>query len=220
MLTSFLCKSKVAFCYLELLLIICNLLSGAAWFMWAASPYVGMLRVILVACYLRLLDLSEGLHVIWGLLIIVWVVCCLELLGLCEWLYIIWGCFIFFDWPVTWNSLTCLGGIILLGDGLFYLSGFLLELLHLIWSSLSYLELHHTCLIRVLLELVNVRGFVLSGASSYLSELPIIGADWFAWLHVIWSCFILSEWPTFPAGPLSVGTAWASVSHIQSTVFL
>lgn len=206
---------------MELLLIICNLLSAAAWFMWAALRYVGLLRLVLVACYLKLLDLSE-------------------------WLHVIWGCLLLCEWSVVWNCLVYVSGFILSGAALYSLFGLLLgaawfvwvalyywemvyfiwvvssylELLHLIWSSFSYLELLHICLICVLSELINLRGFVISGAASYLSEWPIFRADWFAWLPIIWSCFILSEWPTFPAGPVSIGTAWASISRIQSTVFL
>jgi hypothetical protein len=183
---------------MEPVLIICNLLSGAAWFMWAALRYVGLLRVILVACYLKLLDLSE-------------------------WLHVICGCLLMCEWSAGWSYLVCVSGFILCGAALYSLIGLLLgttwfvwvalyylemvyfiwvvssylELLHLIWSSSAYLELLHVCLICILSEMINLRGFVLSGAVSYLSEWPIMGADWFCvtscyldLFHIIWVAYI------------------------------
>jgi len=97
---------------------------------------VGLLRVILVACYLKLLDLSEWLHVIWGCLLLL---CEWSLIGSClvyvSGLILSGAAFVFFDWRVAWNSFICLSNVILLGNGLFYLSGFLLPRV-----ASSYLE--------------------------------------------------------------------------------
>jgi len=153
---------------MELLLIICNLLSAAAWFMWAALRYVGLLRVILVACYLKLLDLSEWLHVIWGCLL------------LCEW-SVVWSCLVYVSGFIFFGTALYSLFDLLLGTAWFVWVAYYLEmvyfiwvgfsylqLLHLIWSSFSYLELPHICMICVLFE----------------------------GLRIIWSCFIFI-WVTY-----------------------
>jgi hypothetical protein len=180
---------------MELLLIICNLLSGAAWFVWAASRCVGLLRFILVACYLKLLDLSEWLHVMWAayycmsgvlsgaawfmrvalyylrLLYILWLACYLEQLDLSEWRYITWRWFILSEWFPLTQSCFILSEVASLIWSCFIFIWYVHYRSWLIWGASYYLELLHIYLICVLSELINLRGFVLSGAAScYLSD--------------------------------------------------
>jgi len=62
---------------------------------------MGLLRVILVACYLTLLDLSE-------------------------WPHVIWGCLLLCEWSVIWSCLVYVSGFILSGAALYSLIGLLL----------------------------------------------------------------------------------------------